>query len=198
MPSSPPICERGDIALCQLVRTTGDLLAWGELYQRHHQVALGVASYLARCDADAEDLMSEAFTRVLTALLHGGDPDIAFRAYLCQTVRRLAIDQVRHEAHFLDSCELATLQACSAEDPAFASVEQHRHPVACAFHALEPHWRLVLWYTAIEGYRPCELTETFSRNAIAIASLAWRARKALRNRYEDNLTSVDASGVQSA
>jgi len=40
-----------------------------------------------------EDLVSEAFVKVLQVLQRGGGPDVAFRAYLLTAVRRLRVDR---------------------------------------------------------------------------------------------------------
>ncbi len=47
---------------------------------------------------DADDLVSEAFAKVLTIVQRGGGPDLAFRAYLLTAVRSLHIDSVRGAA----------------------------------------------------------------------------------------------------
>ena len=68
-----------DLELLQQVRN-GDETAFTELYARHHAVARRVASTF-RCRADADDLVNEAFVKVLGALRRGHGPTDAFRAY---------------------------------------------------------------------------------------------------------------------
>src|SRR3954454_15859037 len=83
-----------DAELITRVRA-GDLAAFGELYDRHHQAALRYARHLTRSTADADDTVSEAFTRILTALGTGNGPDVAFRPYLLTVVRRTHLDRLR-------------------------------------------------------------------------------------------------------
>lgn len=59
----------------------GDREAFGELYRRHSGPATNLARQFARNAAEADDLVSESFARVLDNLLDGKGPDTAFRAY---------------------------------------------------------------------------------------------------------------------
>src|SRR3954451_19018345 len=83
----------GDAELISAVRG-GDSDAYGELFARHVDAARRLARQLTG-PADADDLVSDAFTKVLTVLQRGGGPDLAFRAYLLTAVRRLHLDKIR-------------------------------------------------------------------------------------------------------
>ncbi len=75
----------------------GDVAAYGDLFARHKDAATRLSRQLVR-GPDADDLVSEAFAKVLTVLQGGGGPDVAFRAYLLTAVRRLHVDQIRSGA----------------------------------------------------------------------------------------------------
>ena len=83
----------GDAELIAAVRG-GDNEAYGLLFERHVEAARRLARQLVR-GSDADDLVSEAFAKVLTVLQRGDGPDLAFRAYLLTAVRRLHIDKMR-------------------------------------------------------------------------------------------------------
>ena len=59
-----------DVSDAELVASVraGDEHAYGVLYRRHHRAALRFARALAGRSGDAEDLVADAFTRVLAAL----------------------------------------------------------------------------------------------------------------------------------
>src|SRR3954451_14035874 len=59
----------------------GDTAAYGELFSRHVQAATRLAKQLVR-GPDEDDLVSEAFAKVLPVLQSGRGPDVSFRAYL--------------------------------------------------------------------------------------------------------------------
>ena len=75
--------------------TTGGRL--DELYLRHSPAGLRLAYLLTGDPALAEDLMQEAFARLIARLRHLRDPD-AFGAYLRRTIVNLATSHLRHRA----------------------------------------------------------------------------------------------------
>src|SRR5437899_2363521 len=84
--SSDP--EPDDSALLAATRS-GDAEAYGVLYVRHVEAARRLARSLAGDSGEAEDLVSEAFVKVLAALYRGGGPDSSFRAYLYTALRNV-------------------------------------------------------------------------------------------------------------
>ena len=76
-----------DAELIDAVRK-GTLSAYGELYERHRSAAYNLARQLSRSQAQADDLVSDAFAKVLETLKTGRGPDSAFRAPGIVRVRR--------------------------------------------------------------------------------------------------------------
>jgi RNA polymerase sigma-70 factor (sigma-E family) len=75
-----------------------------ELYLRHSPAGLRLAYLLTGDRTVAEDLMQEAFARLIGRLRHLRDPE-AFDAYLRRTIVNLAASLMRHRAverRFLD------------------------------------------------------------------------------------------------
>jgi len=83
-----------DATLIAAVRC-GDVKAYGLLYERHLSAANRAASYLVTTTAEREDLVAEAFTRVLQVLRSGRGPIHDFRPYLLVTMRHAAINAAR-------------------------------------------------------------------------------------------------------
>src|SRR6187402_3733784 len=77
-----------DAALVEKTRT-GDQRAFAELWHRHYRSGARVARQFTS-SIDADDLVSEAFTRIYKRVLAGGGPTGAFRPYLYTTIRNLA------------------------------------------------------------------------------------------------------------
>src|SRR5262245_10219995 len=73
----------------------GDTEAYGVLYERHLDAAKRAASCLVQTPVEREDLVADAFARVLRALRDGGGPTAEFRAYLLVTMRNAAISMGR-------------------------------------------------------------------------------------------------------
>ncbi|MGL4257700.1 MAG: RNA polymerase sigma factor, partial [Microbacterium sp.] len=81
--------NRSDAELVQATRD-GDRLAFATLWQRHAEAARRAARAVA-WSTDPDDLVSEAFTRILRATQLGGGPTEAFRPYLFVTIKNVAV-----------------------------------------------------------------------------------------------------------
>src|SRR5699024_8700532 len=79
----------GDTELIARVRD-GDTGAYAVLYERHAAAGRGLARQLLRGDAEVDDAVAEAFTRVLSVLQRGGGPTDAFRRSMLTAVRDAA------------------------------------------------------------------------------------------------------------
>lgn len=163
-----------DAELLEAARS-GDEGAFTELYSRHHSVALRVAASYPRAGA-AEELVNEAFTRILSAINRGVGPTEAFRAYLLVTLRRLAADRIARTREDVVG-ELP-------EAPAPGGLElDERQLVVAAYEALPDRWRAVLWATEVEGRKRQEIAAELGITANAVSALAYRAREKLRQAY---------------
>ncbi|UPK73947.1 sigma-70 family RNA polymerase sigma factor [Nocardioidaceae bacterium SCSIO 66511] len=169
-----------DAELISRVRA-GDQGAYGDLFERHSEAARRMARQLVH-GPDVDDLVSEAFTKVLVQLQRGGGPDVAFRAYLLTAIRRLHVDRTRvnKRLHVTDDLE-ALDQDIEFDDPATASFE--RGAASRAFTSLPERWQLVLWHLEVEGQKPADIAPILGMSANSVAALAYRAREGLRQAY---------------
>jgi RNA polymerase sigma factor (sigma-70 family) len=102
----------------------GDVDAFGPLYTRHVEAARRLARGLARDQAEADDLVAEAFAKLLTALRGGGGPNLAFRAYLLTTIRNLLHDRRKLDGRVKVTDDLTGHDAgVPFEDTAVADLE---------------------------------------------------------------------------
>lgn len=170
-----------DAELITLVRG-GDRSAFGALYARHVAAATTLARQFARSAAEADDLVSEAFARLLDALIAGKGPDSAFRAYLFTTVRHAAFDRTRKDSRLQFEGDIGEHdQAVTVDDPVIAGLESDL--VARAFGSLPERWQTVLWHTQVEGESPQQVGVLLGLTPNAVTSLAFRAREGLREAY---------------
>ncbi|SKC41755.1 sigma-70 family RNA polymerase sigma factor [Krasilnikoviella flava] len=190
---------RSDAELILDVRG-GDLEAFGALYTRHVPAARAVARQYVRSPSDADDLVSEAFHRVLEVLQHGGGPDATFRAYLLTVVRRLAADLARGVKRTRPTADDGTFEAAlGLVDPTDVSTfEGFEHSVVKnAYQALPERWQAVLWYTEIEGRTPAEVAPVLGLTPNGVSALAYRAREGLRVGYlQEHLTHAPTDGCR--
>jgi RNA polymerase sigma factor (sigma-70 family) len=170
-----------DAELIAAVRA-GDLEAYGQLYRRHAGAARTQARKLVRSRPDADDLVAEAFAKVLDVLRAGGGPDTAFRAYLLTTVRNTLRDRIRRDRRLEWTDDPARYDLGVAwEDPAVAALELTL--AARAFDRLPQRWREVIWRTEVERVPRPQLASLFGLTPNGVAALAYRAREGLRQAY---------------
>ena len=176
-----------DAELIEAVRK-GTVSAYGALYERHVASAYNLARQLSRSPAEADDLVSEAFAKVLDTLRGGRGPDSAFRAYLLTALRHTAYDRTRRERKVELSDDVSTVSGVSMEavseefdDTAVAGLD--RTLAAQAFARLPERWQAVLWHTEIEGQSPAEVAPILGLTANGVSALAYRAREGLRQAY---------------
>lgn len=166
----------GDAALSALVRA-GDESAFAELWRRHSRAGTAAAAQFASI-ADADDLVSEAYLRILRAMQTGGGPHDAFRPYLYSTIRNIALDW-RPKLPAV-SLEVAP-ELEDPDDPHLAALE--RTVTARAFRSLPQRWQAVLWYLDVEGMAPAETSVLLGLTPNATSALAVRAREGLKNAW---------------
>jgi RNA polymerase sigma factor (sigma-70 family) len=145
-----------------------------------------LARQLARSSAEADDLVSEAFAKVLDALRAGRGPDTAFRAYLLTSLRHTAYDKTRKDKRVQLSDDVTTIAAPEQisvpfQDTAVAGLEKSL--AARAFARLPERWQAVLWHTEIEGQSAAEVAPLLGITANGVSALAYRAREGLRQAY---------------
>ncbi|MCS7477801.1 sigma-70 family RNA polymerase sigma factor [Umezawaea endophytica] len=181
-PLNPP----SDAELLDAVRG-GTIQAYGTLYARHVQAAGNLARQLARSPVEADDLVSDAFAKVLSVLRTGGGPESAFRAYLLTALRHTAYDKARRDRRLELSDDVEAVPGVAKttsqpfHDTAVARLD--RSLAARAFASLPEHWQTVLWHTAIEGQTPAQVSPLLGLTPNGVSALAYRAREGLRKAY---------------
>ena len=172
--------ELSDAELISSVRG-GDVSAYGDLFARHRDAATRLARQLVP-GPDADDLVSEAFAKVLNVLLAGGGPDVAFRAYLLTAVRRLHVDKIRATTRATPTDDLTPYEDPEPfADSVIAGFEGGA--AAKAFASLPERWQLVLWHLEVEGQKPADVAPLLGMSANSVSALAYRAREGLRQAY---------------
>ncbi|MBD7952299.1 sigma-70 family RNA polymerase sigma factor, partial [Oerskovia rustica] len=178
----------------------GDYAAFGALYERHAAAARTVARQYVRSGSDADDMVSEAFAKVLGILQSGGGPDVTFRAYLFTVVRRLSYDLSNAGRRTQPTDDIETFESAfgpmaSTEDPTLQGFE--RSVVTKAYQGLPERWQAVLWYTEVEEMNPAQIAPLLGLTANGVSALAYRAREGLRQAYlQQHLTGASSAGCE--
>ncbi|GAA2955284.1 hypothetical protein GCM10010459_07540 [Microbacterium schleiferi] len=153
--------------------------AYAELWLRHSAAALAVARAFTTLDAD--DVVSEAFTRVFARIKDGGGPTMGFRPYLLTAVKNVAREWGSRAAE-TTSTDVADL---SADTDTAQSVEAALEAgvTVSAFRSLPTRWQEALWYSDVEGLKPRQFAPLLGLAANAASALVIRARRGFRDAW---------------
>ncbi|HWR84618.1 MAG TPA: sigma-70 family RNA polymerase sigma factor [Rhodoglobus sp.] len=187
-PSKP---TTSDEVLVERTRA-GDRRAYAELWRRHFRSGARVARQFTS-SIDADDLVSEAYTRIYQRVLAGGGPNGAFRPYLYTTIRNLA-SSWGASAKDVQVDDMTVFEdPATTDDPAAIALD--RSLTAKAFRSLPERWQTVLWYTEVEGMDPHEVAPMLGMTANGVAALSYRAREGLRKAWlQAHVDDASASG----
>ena len=184
-----------DLRLVQAARS-GDRLAFGVLYLRHHAAAWRIACVASRFSPDAELAVIEGFTRVFSALPADSEEfergDVTFRPYLLACVRQAALNRARAARRAEpDSRHRPGRAPASPPPPAplaglapdgevvLSSMEHHVARGALA--ALPERTRTALWLSDVEAMTPAEVAGILGSDPEVVAALAAEARAGVRS-----------------
>jgi len=156
----------------------GDQAAFTELVNRHQAWAWRIAFCFLGQTQSAEDVVQEAFLRLLRAAPRF-IPKAAFRTYFYRIITRLCLDQARKKHPIYTDC----LPDASDPAPDPASLIMHREmssAVRAALDKLPANQRIavVLRYYEDLDYR--SIAEAMQISPKAVESLLSRARNRLR------------------
>lgn len=184
-----PLEERSDEELLAAVRG-GDLAGYSVLYRRHRDTALVHARRFSALE-DPQDVVQEAFLKVLKALRQGEGPQRGFAGYLVRTVRNEAIDRSRRAREIaVEDVEEAGGAGTARSDGVDERLD--RDLVRRAFTSLPEAWQQILWLTEVEGLAPRTVAPRLQQSPGAVAQLSRRAREGLRTAWLQ--AHIDAAG----
>ena len=179
-PSLAPVRTRVDPEASddELVIATraGDSSAYGALWDRHSPAALRAARSITS-SIDADDLVSEAFAKTLSAIRNGGGPTDAFRPYIFAAVRSAAATwggkQKDVALEYIDE-----LPVDDSDDS--LDLLSDKALLTAAFKEMPERWRTLLWYLEVEGMKPREIAPLMGMTPNAVSVLAARAREGFK------------------
>lgn len=157
------------------------------LYERHRAAAYNLARQLGGGQADWDELVSEAFLKVLDAVL-SGKTLTAFRAYLLTTLRHRAYDNMRRGKKFDFVDDVTQAQGVRPDSVAHPFIDTvtadcDQTMAAAAFRTLPQRWQEVLTYTELGGMSPAEVAPLLGLTPNGVSALAYRAREGLKQAF---------------
>jgi RNA polymerase sigma factor (sigma-70 family) len=161
----------------------GNSRAYGLLWTRYEALARSVAWTLVSPDrARADDIVSEAFARVLGAINRGGGPTDAFRPYLLMTVRNVSTDMYRR--YNSKVAAVGHLQELEPHlDPVLNPDNADAELALKAWASLKDADRRLLYRSMIDELPSAQLGQELGLNPAAVNTRTARARERLRHAF---------------
>jgi len=126
--------------------------------------------------ADADDLLQEAFCRLLAMPLDTRDEG-RLRAYLFRAASNAATDLWRRGGRGTRRAEpLTDTAAVTGDHAADAALKRD---MARTFRGLKPRERMLLWLAHVEGSAHAEIADALGLSAASVPVLLFRARRKL-------------------
>lgn len=149
-----------------------DESAFAAFYEATRKPLWGYLYHLVRDPAAADDLLQEAYLRLLERAPEagGGDP----KPYLYRIAANLAVDRFRRAGRRPES-PLETIER-ETSPPAEPGP---RHDLERALGRLPPEQRSLVWLAHVEGYDHREIAVILGVGATSVRVLLFRARRKL-------------------
>jgi RNA polymerase sigma factor (sigma-70 family) len=170
----------------------GQTEAYGVLFARHQHAARAFALRLAGT-SDADDLVAEAFAKVLDVVCRNMGPTRSFTSYLFTSIRSIRANTLRDRARYDLTADYAGLSVTQDFPEPHASFDDL--VLEGAFRRLPARWKTVLWWTAVEDMPISEAADRLGLNPNAAAALSFRARKGLRRAVRSGRDAQRASNA---
>ena len=175
-----PESRPGEVARAVARAKQGDRAAIRFLYLRYSGNVYGYARSIVRNDHDAEDVVQQVFTRMLTAIQSYEQRAVPFSAWLLRITHNMAIDYLRRRMPVCEEPGRAVVE----ERPEFEA-GQLRGALCEALAELPEVQREIVVLRHFGGLSPREIAERLGRSEDSIHGLHHRARRALKRALVD-------------
>jgi RNA polymerase sigma factor (sigma-70 family) len=186
--SSSQAAPRSDAELIAAI-ASGDAASYVTLQERHTPAARILARQLVASPGEAEEVISETFTRLRDVLRRGDGPVVSLRPYLLTAVRRVTLErgsgkqpeQPEHSEPAAEEAEIPDLGEPLFTDPAVAELESAT--LARAYASLPERLRAAAWHIMIERTEPAAAATILGLTEAGVAELPAQVRAALSQAY---------------
>ena len=180
-PRNHPPAVPSDTDLLAAARR-GDHEAFGDLFARYRLTATKVARRAGVRPSDLDDVVADAWARVLRAIHGGNGPTENFPGYLATAIRRVSWAYNEHHATLVPTDDHVTLDGVWIDELPESMVDTD---VGRALTRLPPSWREVIWRVEVDGEKVAAIAAAQGKSPNSVSAIASRARKRLRAELGD-------------
>ncbi|QIK63255.1 sigma-70 family RNA polymerase sigma factor [Leucobacter viscericola] len=168
---------------------SGDSAAFGLLFNKHRDRAYHYAFKYVNSEDRADDLVLEAFTRILETIRRGKGPTVSMGHYLASTIRNIAITNGANDRAETPSDPHELAERYEREQ--FEDSGSTAGWLAEAFNTLSARSQRVLWFRAIENLPSQQVAKEIGVSTSSASRIYQEAASELREHFVD--VSVNAS-----
>ncbi len=146
---------------------------FGDAYAQHSRALWTYIYRVVGNGADADDIVQEAFLRMLRADVSAADAE-HWRRYLYRVASNLVVDRWRGRRHEQD-------REMTSEPASAPPRYENDAAVAKIFAELTPRERALLWLAYVEGESHDEIASSLGVGRRGVRVMLFRARRRLRD-----------------
>lgn len=165
----------GEVSRAVAKAKQGDRQAIRFLYLRYADNIYGYARSIVRNDHDAEDVVQQVFTRMLTAIQNYEERSVPFSAWLLRIAHNMSIDHIRRRSSVCEEPEVIA----APETPA-SETHHLRESIRDALAELPDPQREIVILRHLAGLSPREIADRLGRSEDSVHGLHHRGRRALQ------------------
>lgn len=189
LPHAATTCSDAELVAATRRQSTD---AFGLLYARYESSSRKIARRAGVHSVDIDDVVADAWTRVLRAIQGGRGPTDNFAGYLATSIRRVAWAYGARRSTLIPTDD-ATLLDGVWEDWRPASLTDT--PLARAIALLPTSWAEVIWRIEVDGEPVSAIAKELGKSPNSVSAIASRARKRLRTHLADERGWTDPRAV---
>ncbi len=159
----------------------GDNSAYGELYVKYQGIAIGYATRYVANRADAEDLVNEAFERIMRTIARGKGPTVSMSHYLMATVRTLALKKI--EQNSVEDVTAPETVAEIFERESFHDEGNTADWLSAAFNSLSDRKQNIVWMHTVDQQRMRKIAEEIGISAPSVTRAYQSAMREMRHSF---------------
>ncbi|MCG8384997.1 MAG: RNA polymerase sigma-70 factor [Cytophagales bacterium] len=181
VPPSTQIDELSNEELFEVIKESGDYVAFEKLYKRFYYILTHYAYRYMKCPELANDMVSEVFYK-LWKKRDSISVTTSLQSYLFTAVRNRCLDQLRVENR-VDKCDdsvLIDLDSSSSTPLQHAIAEELQQKIENAIEALPKDRRKVFRMSRDNGLKYKEIADTLGISIKTVETQMGRALKFLR------------------
>jgi len=156
-----------------------------EIYDRYYKAMYNIAYRILKNNAEAEDIMQEAFLKAFTKL-NTLEKSTMFGAWLKRIVINLSIGALKKESK-MPKVPVNEVEFCLSENDEFKDAEiniSKTNELLQGLNKLKDSYRLVLSLHFIEGYDYKEISEIMNVTQGNVRTLISRGKESLRKKLQ--------------